>query len=133
MLADTGTNTVNVIGFLDDSSSIIIDDDFQKQIRTFQHNPAIVKHSKFVFSTPEQFQVLTLQEEQATGKVKSTPISFTNYKNPQTILNVSEVSGFEGSLIDGHNSWLFKIAGNQTITILVYYKQFEMYSLIKSM
>ena len=36
----------------------------------------------------------------------------------------------EGSMIDGLNSWIFKIAGLQTITLLVYYRQFEMYHLL---
>ena len=128
--SDTATNTVNVIGYSPQSSSITIDEDFAQKSEDFQHNPALVKHVKFVLSGTERFKVLTLREERVTGTIKNIPLSFRNYDNPQNFLNVSEVFGMEGSMIDGINSWIFKIAGLQTITLLVYYKQFEMYNLL---
>lgn len=128
--SDTGANLVNVIGYADQSSSITIDDDFSQKNKNFQHNPALVKHVKFVLSGTERFKVLTLREETITGVEKNTPLSFRNYDSPQNFLNVSEVFGMDGAMIDGLNSWLFKIAGLQTITLLVYYRQFNMYELM---
>jgi len=128
--SDTGANLVNVIGYADQSSSITIDDDFSQKNKNFQHNPALVKHVKFVLSGSERFKVLTLREETITGMENNTPLSFRSYDSPQNFLNVSEVFGMDGSLIDGLNSWIFKIAGQQTITLLVYYRQFNMYELM---
>ncbi|MBL4574815.1 MAG: YncE family protein [Opitutaceae bacterium] len=128
--SDTAANTVDIIGYSDQSSSITIDDDFPQKSKDFKHSPALVKHVKFVLSGTQRFKVLTLREERVTGTVIEAPITFGNYDSPQNSINVSEMFGMDGVMIDGLNSWLFKIAGLQTISVLVYYKQFEMYNLL---
>ena len=89
------------------------------------YNPGVVKHTKWVLSGDARFAVLHFVEETPTGTKISTPISHENYKSPQNFLNVSEMTDLEGTVIDGKTSWVFKIAGLQTITLIVYFRQFE--------
>ena len=129
--SDTGANLVNVIGYADQSSSITIDDDYAQKNKNFQHNPALVKHTKYVLTGDGYAsRLLTLIEETPTGKEKRNNLSFSNYASPQNFLKVAEVFDTDGAIIDGHTSWQFKIGGLQTVTILVYYRQFEMYNLM---
>ncbi len=125
--SDTAANVVDIIGYAEESSSITIDDDYSQKNEDFKYSPGLVKHVKFVLSGTQRFKVLTLREERVTGTVKEEPVTFGNYDNPQNFINVSEVFGLDGAMIDGLNSWIFKIAGLQTITVLVYYRQLKMY------
>jgi YVTN family beta-propeller protein len=126
--SDTAINAVHIIGYANESSSITIDDDFAEKREDFHFNPGLVKHVKFVLSGTERFKVLTLREERVTGTIKEEPISFGSHDQPQNFINASEVFGMDGVMIDGLNSWIFNIAGLQTITILVYYRQLELYN-----
>ena len=129
-IPDTQENAVNVIGYQQVSSSILISGDYNENNENFSHSPALVKHVRFVLSGDERFKVLTLREEPMTGSFKDIPVSFGNYHSPQNFLNVAELNGLEGSIIDGVNSWLFRIAGLQTITVLVYYRQLDLYHML---
>jgi len=124
-VSDTTSNTVNIIGYAAVSSSITINEDYDEKAQNFLHNPAIVKHIKWVLSGDARFKILQFVEETPTGLRKSTPISHENYKSPQNYSNVSEMTELEGTMIDGKTSWLFKIGGLQTITFIVYYRQFQ--------
>ncbi len=124
-VTDTTANLTNLIGYSDQSSSITISDNYGRDVKNFIHNPAIVKHTKWVLSGEARFKVLTFTEESQTGTKKSWPISLENYRSPKNFLNVSEVMDLEGTVIDGNTSWLFKVAGQQTISILVYFRQFQ--------
>jgi len=126
-ISDTSADQVNLIGYATQSSSITISEDYAHKSQNFLYNPAIVKHTKWVMSGEERFKVLHFVEETPTGTRTITPISHENYKSPQNFLNVSELTDLEGTVIDGKTSWSFKIAGLQTITLLVYFKQFESY------
>jgi len=126
-ISDTSADQVNLIGYATQSSSITISEDYAHKSQNFLYNPAIVKHTKWVMSGEERFKVLHFVEETPTGTRTTTPISHENYKSPQNFLNVSELTDLEGTVIDGKTSWGFKIAGLQTITLLVYFKQFESY------
>ncbi len=123
---DTPGGLVNIIGYKDQSSAVQLDADYTQKASLFQHSPAIIKHVKFVLSGAERFRVLTLKERTVTGRETYTPISFSSYENPQNFLNVSEVSALDGVLLNGTNTWVFKIAPGQTITILIYYRQLDM-------
>lgn len=127
---NTTSGTVNLIGYEEQTGSIKIDDDFAAKRQEFQHNPIVIKHAKFILSGEERFKVLSLRESSALGNQKRTALSFTNYSHPRNFQNVSEVDGLEGSVIDGQNGWQFKIAPKQTITIMVYYRQFDMYNIL---
>jgi len=124
-VSNTTANQVNLIGYSSQSTSIIISDDYAHKSKNFMHNPGVVKHTKWVLSGDERFAVLHFVEETPTGTKISTPISHENYKSPQNYLNVSELTDLEGTVIDGKTSWVFKIAGLQTITLMVYFRQFE--------
>ena len=132
LVSDTSADLVNLIGYADQSSSISINKDYGHKSQNFMHNPAIVKHTKWVLSGAERFKVLNHIEETPTGTKKTTPISHENYKSPQNFLNVSEVTELEGTVIDGKNTWQFKIAGLQTITLIVYFRQFEFWRTMSS-
>ena len=124
-ISDTGANTVNLIGYAPQSSSIQINEDYAEKAENFLHNPALVKHTKWVMSGSERFKVLNFVEETPSGLKKQIPLSHENYKSPQNYLNVSELMDLEGTIIDGKTSWVFKVAGFQTITLMVYFLQLE--------
>ena len=124
-ISDTSADSVYLIGYANQSSSISISEDYEYKSQDFMYNPGIVKHVKWVLSGTERFKVLNHIEETPTGTKKTTPISHESYKSPQNFLNVSEMDALEGSIIDGKNTWQFKIAANQTITLLVYFRQFQ--------
>lgn len=132
-VSDTSADSVNLIGYANQSSSISINEDYGHKSQNFMYNPGIVKHTKWVLSGTDRFKVLNHIEETPTGTKKTTPISHESYKNPQNFLNVSEMDALEGSIIDGKNTWQFKIAANQTITLLVYYRQYQFWRNIRTM
>jgi|TARA_R100000750_G_scaffold30200_3_gene19226 YVTN family beta-propeller protein len=125
VIADTATDSVNLMGYADQSSNISINEDYKYKSQDFLYHPGIVKHTKWVLSGTERFKVLNHIEETPTGIKKTTPISHENYRHPQNFLNVSEMIDLEGTIIDGKNTWQFNIAPNQTITLLVYFRQFR--------
>ena len=124
-VTDTSANITNLIGYSDQSSNISISNNYGRDVQNFIHNPAIVKHTKWVLSGEARFKVLHFTEENSTGTKKTWPISHENYRSPRNFLNVSEIIDLEGTVIDGNTSWIFKIAGQQTISILVYFRQFQ--------
>ena len=124
-VTDTDNNSVNIIGYQEQSSAITINDGYDELSQNFLYNPAIVKHVKWVLSGEERFNVLRLVKETPTGTQKSTAISHENYRSPQNFLNVSEMTALDGTTIDGKNSWWFEIGGLQTITLMVYYRQIQ--------
>jgi hypothetical protein len=52
-------------------------------------------------------------------------MSFELYASPQSKLNVAEVTELAGTIIDGKMNWRFKLPGLHTVSILVWYRQFE--------
>ena len=89
LVSDTNGNTVNIIGYADITKSITINGDYFEKAQNFLHNPAIVKHIKWVLSGDIRFKVLQFVEETPTGMKKTIPISHESYKAPQNFLNVS--------------------------------------------
>lgn len=128
--SDTQNNTVNVIGYNDQSSSIIINDDYHEQVKNMQHIPARVEHVKFALSGEDRFEVLTLREETITGKFIDIPFALSNYNHPQNFLNAYDAFGLEGQIISGYHSWILQIAGEQTISIMVYFKRLDTQNLL---
>ncbi|MCB9448691.1 MAG: YncE family protein [Flavobacteriales bacterium] len=129
-VSDSTLNTVNAIGYEALSSSITIDSDYKQKLENFQHTPALVQHARFVLSGIERIALLKVNDIKPTGSVSSKPVSFSNYFHPQNFLNVSEVHELGGEVIDGRHEWVFKIPALQTLTVLVWYKQFFMNYLI---
>ncbi len=127
---NTFAGTIDIIAYASQSSSIRIDEDYHRKNQDFQHNPALLKHVKFILSSPQQFKMLKFQERSVNGSLRERSISSGNYQSPQNYLNVSEVYEVEGQIIDGSTTWIFDVAPLQTITILIYYRQFKMYQLL---
>lgn len=126
---DTGGDMVNIFSQISEPK-VTINDGYHEDREDFQHNPTILKHLRVIASGTERLNALQLLENSIAGKEKCTTLSFRNYDSPQNFANVSELYDIDGTIIDGENSWRFKIAGKQKITFLLYHKQFEMYSLL---
>lgn len=124
-VSDTSNNTINVIGYLQVSSTISINSDYPEMREDFQSNPAIIQHTKFVVTGLERLNSFRLNKFTPTGSIKSKPISFELYASPQSKLNVAEVTELAGTVIDGKMNWRFKLPGLHTVSILVWYRQFE--------
>ncbi len=123
-------NQVTFVGYAGESRAVSFDKGLAAKTEDFQHNPAIVQHAKFVFSDKNSSGVLRLLKRNATGSVQQAPLSFSDYQGPQNFQNVTEVWGLRHTLIDGQHEWGLTLAPRQTLTIIIYYKQFEQYSLL---
>ena len=118
-------NDLAYIGYKESSSQITINESYAEKKTEFQFKPALLNHARFVFSDENRASGLKMAHHSPTGKQKTTPISFSSYKSPQSFLDVAEVDAVKGDMIDGKSAWEFKIAPLQTITILIYYKQLQ--------
>lgn len=124
-VSDTSNNTINAIGYLPVSSTISINSDYSEMREDLQSNPAVIQHAKFVVTGLERLNSFRVNKFTPTGSIKSKPISFELYASPQSKLNVAEVTELAGTVIDGKMNWRFKLPGLHTVSILVWYRQFE--------
>jgi YVTN family beta-propeller protein len=124
-VSDTSNNTINAIGYLPVSSTITINSDYAEVKEDLQSNPAVIQHAKFVVTGDERLNSFRVNKFTPTGSIKSKPISFELYASPQAKLNVAEVTELAGTVIDGKMNWRFKLPGLHTVSILVWYRQFE--------
>ena len=125
----TEDNELQTMSVQDTDCSVSINSKYAEILRNFTYNPVLIRHAKFVFSTPDRFPVLNIHRTSITGKRTTSALSFENYRRPQNGLNVAEITGLEGEWIDNQHYWGFKMPPKQTITILIYYQQFNMYQL----
>ena len=130
LYTSTASGKVQQIGYQVQSSVVTVDDGYAETREDFQHNPARVKHAKFVFSGDAPSGLLQVREQTATGRRTVKALSFSDYRSPQHALNVTEVSGLEGTVLDGSNAWDFTVAPYQSITVMVYYRQLDRYRLL---
>lgn len=124
-ISDTNNNSINVIGYLQISSSLAIDPDYSIAREEFKSSPAIIQHTKFVVTGPERLNSFRISNFTPTGNIRSKPISFELYASPQSKLNVAEVTELAGTVIDNKMNWRFKLPGLHTVSILIWYRQFE--------
>ena len=124
-ISDTSNNAINVIGYLQVRSSLSIDPDYAMAREEFKSSPAIIQHTKFVVTGPERLNSFRLSNFTPTGNIRSKPISFELYASPQSKLNVAEVTELAGTVINNKMNWRFKLPGLHTVSILIWYRQFE--------
>lgn len=124
-VSDTSNNTINAIGYLPISSTVTINSDYSEAKEDLQSNPAIIQHAKFVVTGAERLNSFRVNKFTPTGRISSKPISFELYASPQAKLNVAEVAELAGTVIDGKTNWRFKLPGLHTVSVLVWYRQFE--------
>lgn len=124
-ISDTSNNSINVIGYLQVSSSLAIDPDYSVAREEFKSNPAIIQHTKFVVTGAERLNSFRISNFTPTGNIRSKPISFELYASPQSKLNVAEVTELAGTVINNKMNWRFKLPGLHTVSILIWYRQFE--------
>lgn len=123
--ADTQTDTIAVIGYQDQSSSITTNEDVAQKREEFKHRPVQVKHMKVILSKGNLYGVLCLKQKTISGSSISKTLSLSNYNSPQQFLNTYEIFDMDGAIIDGRNSWNFNIMGKQTMTLLIYYEKIQ--------
>lgn len=131
-VSDTTNNIINVIGYLSSSSSISVSSDYGEINENFQNSPAIVLHTKFVVAGQQRISRFRVNKFTPTGTSRTRPISFELYASPQHTLNVAEVTELAGNVIDGKMNWRFILPGLHTVSILVWYRQFEVQELLKN-
>lgn len=124
-ISNTNNNSINVIGYFQVSSSLAIDPDYSVAREEFKSSPALIQHTKFVVTGPERLNSFRLSNFTPTGNIRSKPISFELYASPQSKLNVAEVTELAGTVIDNKMNWRFKLPGLHTVSILIWYRQFE--------
>jgi YVTN family beta-propeller protein len=124
-VSDTSNNTINAIGYLLVSSTVAINPDYSEMREELQSNPAVIQHVKFVVTGGERLNSFRINKFTPTGRTSSKPLSFELYASPQSKLNVAEVTELAGTIIDGKMNWRFKVPGLHSVSILVWYRQFE--------
>ncbi|GAA0892642.1 hypothetical protein GCM10009122_23210 [Fulvivirga kasyanovii] len=112
------------------SSQVTTDEDYFLKSKHFQSDPAIVGHVKFIFSGTTRPHVLHVEEQNATGRIKKTPLSLSHYQSPRDFQNVAEAGGLKNTMLDGRTGWGFSLGPKQTISMVIWYKQFEMRELL---
>ncbi len=120
---DTLNASITRIQYSRESDAILINDGYYRKREDFTFQPARIKHVKFVFSDNQHFNVLRLTTATVTGTNTVRSIAISNYNSPQNFSNVAEVNEMEGTILDGKHGWQFEVGGQQTITILTYYRQ----------
>lgn len=129
-VSDTSNNSINVVGYLSVSSTIAVDHNYSEAREDFKSNPAVIQHTKFVVTGTERLNSFRMSKFTPTGSVKSKPMSFELYASPQSTLNVAEVNELAGTIIDGKMNWRFKLPGLHTVSILIWYRQFEVHEIL---
>jgi len=124
-ISNTAANSINVIGYLNDSSVLLYSPDYAELREELKNSPAIVQHTKFIVTGPERLNSFRLTKFTPTGRQSSKPVSFELYASPQSRLNVAEVTDLSGTIIDGKMNWQFRLPGLHTVSILIWYRQFE--------
>jgi YVTN family beta-propeller protein len=127
-ISSTLTNSIFVIR--DTISNLAINDDYYSMRADFHGNPGIIQHTKFVVSGLERINSFRHNRFTPTGLVKSKPLSFELFANPQSKLNVAEVTDLAGTIIDGKMNWKFKLPAGHKVSILIWYRQFEVRDLL---
>lgn len=131
-VSDTSANAINVIGYNEGNSSLSFSADYNEVNEDFKSNPCIIQHVRFVVNGDERLNSFRVNHSTATGSNRSKTISFELYASPQARLNVAEVLELSGTVIDGKMNWSFNLPGHHTVSILVWYRQLQMRSLLNS-
>lgn len=128
-LSNSANDTVTIFGE-QKGPTVTVNEEYFEDREDFQHNPTLINHLKIVASGDSRINALQLIESSVSGKESVKTISLSNHQSPQNFGNISEVFDIGGDLIDGHIRWCFKINPKQTVTFLIYHKQFEMYNVL---
>lgn len=129
-VSDTLNNTINILGI--NVINLTVNDDYLEMRADFQSNVGIIQHAKFVVTGAERISSFRHNRFTTTGAVKGQHISFEQFASTQSKLNVAEVTALAGTIIDGKMNWKFKLAGLHTVTILIWYRYFEVRDLLSN-
>ena len=124
--SDSTNSLVYTIGYLEQSSTVVVDEDIAEKAREYQQAPITVKSARFILSGSDTFNILRLRRTNASGSEEVKTISLQDYASPRSRQNMAEVD-LEGIVIDGKSGWEFEANPNQTITLLISYKQNDMH------
>ncbi len=127
-VSDTLNNTINILGI--NVINLTVNDEYLEMREDFQSNVGIIQHTKFVVTGLERINSFRHNRFTPTGLIKSNSISFELFASPQSKLNVAEVTALAGTIIDGKMNWKFKLPGLHTVTILIWYRYFEVRDLL---
>jgi len=102
---------------------IQVSEDYQQNNRDFQFQPAQVGHLRLFFSGDQRPDMMRIGTITPTGTSNMNALGMQQFVSPRQTLNLADVHGLKGSLIDGHTEWQLDILPQQTITALLYYRQ----------
>jgi len=122
----TNPNTQQIfkVGY-PECNNVVIDEDYLEKIENTKYNSIYVDHIRFSFTDNDMFKTMVLKTKHSTGSVKQKIVSTGNYISPQHRQSIIDIYDLDGVIIDGENSWEFKIAPLQSITVLVHYRQLQ--------
>ena len=124
-ISNTGNNSINVVGYANSNSTLVFNPDYNETLEDLKNNPCIVQHVKIVVTGAERINSFRHNKFTPTGHKSSKPFSMELYASPQASLNVAEVTELAGTIIDRKMNWQFRLPGLHTVTILIWFRQFE--------
>jgi len=128
LLSQATRNTVTIVQV--QKAEVTIVENYQEYREEFRSAPIMVKHLKVV-SSDQLISNLFLEDGSITGKRFTRSINISSHNSPRNFLSVAEVFDIDKTLIDGRHQWRFTMSPQTCITLLLYYKQFEINQLIK--
>lgn len=105
--------------------SLQFDEDYWERVQDIRYNPIRIRHVRLHLSKDSSVNTLRLIRQTPTGEKESRVLSLSDYRSPQHALNAYDLTGMNGSLIDGRTSWKLSLAPGQRITALIYYQQLQ--------
>lgn len=127
-ISDPAHNQVVAISY----AGLTISDDYNEIKADLQYNIALVQHSRFIVTGAERIHSFRLNRFNMYGKLSRKALSMESYTSPQSGINVVEMAGLAGTIIDGKMNWTFKLPALHTVSILVWIRYFRLRDLLDS-
>jgi len=124
-ISDPINNSINVVGYANANTVLVFSPDYNEMLEDVKNNPCIVQHVKIVVTGEERLNSFRMNKFTPTGNLSSKPLSLELYASPQATLNVAEVTELAGTIIDRKMNWQFRLPGLHSVTILIWFRQFE--------
>lgn len=132
MVADHLNQHILILIGSGNNAAVVVSGNYTYVNNDFQHNPALVRHLRLICTGEDYYPTITVATRTPSGKTEQHSISLSAHRSPWQWQNVAEVLGMNGEIITGKTWWLITLLPYQTITLLVYYRQFRVDTNLKT-
>lgn len=121
------SDTIQVVGYTEETSKLDVDPEIKEKRQEFQHEPVVVKKARFIFSGAASPATLQVRQTNAANQREEKSLAFGAYQSVDHQQNVAEVTDLEGMTVDGQNGWGFQVPPGTSVTILMDFQQLDRY------